>query len=98
MVSDIVLLKELPDFIKESIDAYAACVGGAMVKDEYIGAIKKAGFKDVKIAGEVHFPVEFMANDPTVKAAIEALNAPMEELMDVAASIVSIKVQATKLK
>lgn len=98
MVSDIVLLKELPDFIRESIDAYAACVGGAMVKDAYIDAIKKAGFKDVKIAGETHFPAELMANDPNVKAAIEALNAPMEQLMDVAASIVSIKVQATKPK
>ena len=33
MVSDIVVLKELPDFIKESIDAYIGCVAGALHKN-----------------------------------------------------------------
>jgi len=36
MISDIVLLKELPDFIKNSAEAYVACVAGASLKDDYI--------------------------------------------------------------
>ena len=43
MVSDIVLLKELPDFIKNSIEAYIGCLSGAIMRDEYIGAIEAAG-------------------------------------------------------
>ncbi len=33
MVSDIVLLKNLPEFVKNSIDAYVGCVAGAVSKD-----------------------------------------------------------------
>ena len=40
MISDIVLLKELPDFIKNSVEAYAGCISGAILKDEYIKIIR----------------------------------------------------------
>jgi len=53
MVSDIVLLKDLPETIKNSMDAYAACIAGAIMKDDYLGAISKAGFKDVEITSEI---------------------------------------------
>lgn len=96
MVSDIVLLAPLPDFIKNSIEAYVGCVAGAMLRDEYINTIRDAGFRDVEIVGEANFPVELMANDPTVKAFVEESNIPAEELKKVADSILSIKVHATK--
>jgi arsenite methyltransferase len=44
MVSDIVLLKELPEFVKDSIDAYVGCLSGAMRKDRYLDAIRSVGF------------------------------------------------------
>ena len=53
MVSDIVLLKDLPDSIKSSPHAYINCIAGAVQKNEYIGAIKEAGFSEVKIIDEV---------------------------------------------
>ncbi|UCD56176.1 MAG: arsenite methyltransferase, partial [Candidatus Hydrogenedentota bacterium] len=96
MVSDIVLLKELPDCIKESIEAYVGCVAGAMLKDDYVGTISDAGFEDVEIMSEVTFPTELMANDPTVQAMIQNLNLPLEELGEVAKSVVSIKIQGIK--
>ena len=34
MVSDMVLLEELPDYIRNSVEAYVRCVGGAMRKDD----------------------------------------------------------------
>ena len=60
MVSDIVLLKKLPDFVKESIEAYVGCVSGAATKDRYLKAINSAGFKDVKVIDESVFPLDCM--------------------------------------
>lgn len=57
MVSDIVLLKELPDFIKSSVRALTGCIAGALKKDDYIDAIRDAGFEDVKIVDETIYPV-----------------------------------------
>jgi arsenite methyltransferase len=96
MVSDIVLLKELPEFVKSSIEAYVGCVAGAMLRDEYIDTIKAAGFGPVEIAGESTFPTESMSDDPMVKAFIEESNVPIEELREIGESIVSIKIMATK--
>ncbi|MDH3770709.1 MAG: arsenite methyltransferase, partial [Nitrospirota bacterium] len=36
MISDIVLTRQLPAFIKESVAGYIACVSGAMMRDEYL--------------------------------------------------------------
>jgi SAM-dependent methyltransferase len=49
MVSDIVLTKDLPREIVENVEAYTGCVSGAVLMDEYIAAIKNAGFTDVKV-------------------------------------------------
>jgi arsenite methyltransferase len=96
MISDLVLLKELPDFIKNSVEAYIGCLSGAIMKDDYLNAIKAAGFREVKIIGETSFPIELMASDSTAKALIEEMKIPMEKLKDVARSVVSIKVQGIK--
>jgi len=50
-VSDIVLLKELSSEQRNDKDLIAGCVGGALLKEEYLDKIKKAGFK-VNIQGE----------------------------------------------
>jgi SAM-dependent methyltransferase len=63
MVSDIVLLKELPDEIKNSIGAYVGCVSGAETKEQYLATVVAAGFEDVRIVDEAHFPLDLMAND-----------------------------------
>jgi len=96
MVSDMVLLKELPDFIKNSIEAYIGCLSGAIMRDEYIGAIKAAGFQEVRIVDETSFPIECMANDPTAKTIIKNLQIPPEEVKKVASSVISIKVHGVK--
>ena len=97
MVSDIVLLKELPDFIKNSEHAYINCIAGAIKKDDYIGAIKEAGFNEVTIVDEISLPSEFLGNDPAAKAIIEDLNIPVEKLEGIANSVVSIKAYGKKV-
>ena len=96
MISDIVLLKELPDFIKDSIEAYIGCLSGAIMRDEYLGAIKASGFQEVGIVDETSFPIECMANDPTAKAIIESLEIPLEGVKEAANSVASIKVYGVK--
>lgn len=96
MVSDIVLLKELPDFIKNSVEAYVGCLSGAIMKDDYIRAIEEAGFHEVRILDETFFPIECMANDPTAEAITESSEISPEKLKEIASSVVSIKVFGIK--
>ena len=96
MISDIVLLKELPASIKESVEAYVGCLSGAIMKDEYMEKIKAAGFQEVQVIAETIFPVELMANDPTVNKIIENLGVGAEKVKEVSSSVVSIKVQGIK--
>ena len=44
-VSDVVLLKELPEFVKRSNEAYIGCLAGAIMKNEYLEIIKSVGFR-----------------------------------------------------
>ena len=48
-VSDIVLLKELPERLRGDLAAWSSCVSGAVLEDEYLGAIRNAGFSDVRV-------------------------------------------------
>lgn len=98
MISDIVLLKELPDFIKNSIEAYVDCLAGATMKDEYIETIRRAGFKKVKIIEEETFPIEYITSDSTAKAIIENSKMPPEKIKEITNSIASIKVYGIKPK
>jgi len=96
MVSDIVLLRELPDNIESSVEAYVGCVAGAMLKDEYIKAIKAAGFQEVKIIDQTSFSLDFVLNDPTAKVLINDLKISPDQLEALEGSILSIKVFGTK--
>jgi arsenite methyltransferase len=96
MVSDIVLLKELPDMIRNSVEAYIGCLSGAIKKDEYLQMIKKAGFQQVDVIDEAFFPVELMVNDPTAKAIINKQNIGSEKIKEAAESVISIKVRGDK--
>ena len=98
MISDIVLLKELPDYIKNSIEAYIGCLSGATMKDEYLGAIRAAGFQKVSIIDETSFSIDCMANDPTVKLIIKNLSLPPEKAKEIASWVASIRVYAMKPK
>ena len=96
MILDIVLLKELPDSIKNSIEAYVGCVSWAVLKDKYIEAIEEAGFKEVRIIDETSFPYESLENDPTSRAIIENLNISPEEAKEAVSSVISINIYGIK--
>lgn len=51
-ISDIVLTGELPEKIKSAAEMYAGCVASAIPKEEYLGYIQKAGFKNLTLQKE----------------------------------------------
>jgi arsenite methyltransferase len=96
MVSDIVLLADLPEAIKSSVEAYVGCVAGASKKSDYLDAIRAAGFQDVKVVDETVFPTGSLSGDPTIKAIIKETRLTTAQVKKLASSVVSIKVSAIK--
>ena len=98
MVSDLVLRKPLPEAIRRSVEAYVACIAGALVKDDYLGAIRAAGLTDVSVVSEKAVPAELVLEDSLAPEIIGKLGIPRTELMDHVSSVLSISVQAFKPK
>jgi len=96
MVSDIVLLKELPASIRNSLEAYVSCIPGAMIREEYLRTMENAGFKEVKIVDETIFPIDPTSDTPSAKAIFQNPELRMEDIEKVKGSILSVKVNAIK--
>ena len=48
-ISDVVLVGELPDALRESAELYAGCVSGAIQMDDYLNLIEAAGFEGITV-------------------------------------------------
>jgi ubiquinone/menaquinone biosynthesis C-methylase UbiE len=96
MVSDIVLLKELPAELQESVAAYTGCVAGALRKDDYLQQIAAAGFREVQVLAEALFPMQEIVNHPVAQKAVSDVDALKTMAFELATSIASIKVAAIK--
>ncbi len=96
LISDIVLLSQLPNFIKNSIEAYIGCVSGAISKNEYLREIRAAGFHDVKIINETSFAIEHITSSQTVSSIIDKFKIPPEKVKEIASSVLSLRVLGLK--
>jgi N-acetylglutamate synthase-like GNAT family acetyltransferase/precorrin-6B methylase 2 len=93
VVSDVVARGELPGEIRENPELWASCVGGALPEEEYLDAIRKAGFPAVEVLtregldlGHV-YSVTVLAQKPgsRMAAAFEITRARREDLSAVLA-------------
>lgn len=98
MVSDIVLLKELPESMLNSVEAYVGCISGAMLKQDYLDTIQDARFEKIDVVGENPFYLNLLENDPNTSAVIEQLKASSGSLEDLRNPAASIKVVVIKPK
>ncbi|MDP2920321.1 MAG: arsenite methyltransferase [Dehalococcoidia bacterium] len=96
MVSDLVLLKPLPASVLKSAGAYVSCIGGASLKTEYLKAIDKAGFKDVKVVQENALPLSMLVESPALQDMVAEAGVTVKELADTMRSVVSVRVHAVK--
>jgi len=95
-ISDVVLTKELPEFVKNSTRAYIGCLAGAIMKDEYLQIIRNIGFSDVSVAAESSFPVQSLLCESNGSAAVEMPQFSPAQQMEIADSVLSIKINAIK--
>lgn len=51
-ISDVVLEGELPENVIKAGELYAGCISGAMQKQDYLNAIKEAGFTNITVQKE----------------------------------------------
>lgn len=84
LVSDLVLTRPLTPAMQQNVDLYVGCVAGASLKDEYLGLMRAAGFKDVEIVNETSY---------TVGATELPEGSPERDAFN---SVVSVKVRASK--
>ena len=52
LISDLVTEGELPNEVRRRPDAWAACIAGALKKEEYLDIIRQAGFREVAVVAE----------------------------------------------
>jgi arsenite methyltransferase len=95
-VSDIVLTAPLPEYIRDSIAAYTACVAGASIKEEYLDAVRSAGFTDIKVIDVKYFDVDFVELLPEIEQQAKSLGLDHQNLVKIADSILSMRLTATK--
>lgn len=97
-VSDIVLEKELPDFVKNSLAGHVACVSGAEQLEDYLKYVEEAGFSNIQVESKSQFPLELMLTDPQIMKIAKLMNFSLdsEEAKDIASRVTSISITATK--
>lgn len=96
VISDLVLLNDLPGKVRDSVAAYVSCIAGAMLKDDYLGVIKKVGFKDIRLLKEKKYPVKIVLGGSTGKEALQALKMTKKDAEKFVDSVASIDVYAVK--
>jgi arsenite methyltransferase len=95
MISDVVLLKELPEQVRTSVEAYVGCIAGAILKNQYLAIIRSAGFEDVRIVDESYAAVDLDA--PEVRQLAEQyVGTDKSRIDDLIHSVASIKVHGVK--
>jgi arsenite methyltransferase len=97
MVSDLVLARPLPDSVARSVAAYAGCIAGAMLRDEYLAAISAAGFAEVEVLAESGYEIGIANADDTEAALLEAVEATPAEARAAAEAVRSVRVSARKV-
>jgi len=97
-VSDIVITKPLPEAVAQNLAAYVGCLAGASLVDDYLGAVRDAGFEEPEITMRAAAEV-LASDDPVVRAATDAVAGCCGHgpgLDEIAATIVSATVVAHK--
>jgi arsenite methyltransferase len=73
IVSDIVLNRPLPEAAKSDANLYASCIAGALLRDEYLDAIRRAGFDRVELLSDHTYTAKQVGGDPITAEAGAAL-------------------------
>ena len=95
-VSDIVTTEPLPEAARASVGAYVACLGGALVLDDYLGAARAVGFEGVSVASETAYAVTDDEAEELLAAFEIGGEVSREDALRAARAFRSVTVQAVK--
>lgn len=73
LVSDIVLNRPLPAASANDPDLYTACVAGALLREDYLAAIRSAGFARVELLSDQTYKPSDACDDPITGPAADPL-------------------------
>jgi SAM-dependent methyltransferase len=96
MVSDLVLERPLPAQVLDSMDAYLGCVGGAALRADYLAAIERAGFSEVRVQREARYGDVATLDDPSIAQALERFGVTREQALALLEAVTSLHVFARK--
>lgn len=106
-VSDIVLLKPLPDALRRDVSAYVGCISGAELMTDYLFTVLAAGLRDLSVPRIAHGAelVKVLAPDTSCSGKtscccstvqITSLKNPDALIREAAESVASIKLHGRK--
>jgi SAM-dependent methyltransferase len=73
-ISDIALLQELPEKVRESMEAYVGCIGGAILIGEYKEIVEAAMLKDARLTVKGSSScIDLDTKDPIGRAILDGL-------------------------
>jgi len=73
IVSDIVLNRPFPESLRDDEDLYAACLAGALLREDYLGAIRAAGFASVEVVSDHPYEASSVSDHPITAEASDTL-------------------------
>lgn len=92
-VSDMVLLKPLPESIRTAVEAYVGCIAGASLVDDLKAMLVAAGFAKIRLAPKAAYVATLTRNDDPLYrdlgAALPPGTSPVDYItsMDISASL-----------
>ena len=94
-VSDILLTEPLPRALASNAPAYLACIGGALVADDYLALLREAGFEDLRYESVSAADLFDMAiDDPVIASLVTEIGS--DQLRAVANTVYSYRIEARK--
>ena len=92
-VSDIVVDGDLPQAIRDRLDAWAGCIAGALDEAEYLGKIRAAGFERVEVLSRDYLDASLLTENEEVQLLLGGAGVSASGLVH---KVASIKVAAHK--
>jgi SAM-dependent methyltransferase len=94
-VTDIVLKEPLPEEARRSIELWAGCISGALLEEDYLAAVRAAGFGKVEIRAE-RPAVGALDDEEKSRLGAGIPAASPQEVERLARTVVSVELYAVK--
>jgi hypothetical protein len=86
-VSDIVVDGELPQSLRDRLDAWAGCIAGALEESDYLSRIHKAGFEEIEVLSRDYVDIGSAADWEDAKALLAGISLSPRDLQHKVASV-----------